>query len=143
MASPTKRSPPRVYRIILSVSDTDRAAEFYGTLLATEARHVGPDRVYLDCGPVILALVKTADGTSPEKGRSNFDNVYFATSELERVHERAKQLNCRMAGAIHDMPDQPLGEIVVRPWGERSFYVEDPFGNPLCFVDETTVFTGR
>jgi len=31
----------------------------------------------------------------------------------------------------------------VRPWGERSFYAHDPFGNPLCFVDATTIFTGK
>ena len=29
-----------------------------------------------------------------------------------------------------------------RPWGERSFYLRDPFGNPLCFVDAATLFTG-
>jgi hypothetical protein len=33
--------------------------------------------------------------------------------------------------------------MVVRPWGERSFYVKDPWGNGLCFVDEKTLFTGR
>ena len=36
-----------------------------------------------------------------------------------------------------------LGDITVKPWGERSFYVEDPWGNGICFVDETTRFTGR
>ena len=35
-----------------------------------------------------------------------------------------------------------MGAIVVRPWGERSFYAEDPTGNPLCFVDDRTLFTG-
>jgi hypothetical protein len=38
--------------------------------------------------------------------------------------------------------DAPGGGIVVRPWGERSFYVEDPWKNPLCFVEEETVYTG-
>jgi hypothetical protein len=33
-----------------------------------------------------------------------------------------------------------MGEIATRPWGQRSFYMRDPFGNPLCFVDETTIF---
>jgi uncharacterized glyoxalase superfamily protein PhnB len=33
--------------------------------------------------------------------------------------------------------------IETRPWGERSFYARDPFGNPICFVDEKTVFTGK
>jgi hypothetical protein len=35
------------------------------------------------------------------------------------------------------------GAIVRRPWGERSFYAVDPFGNKLCFVDRATLFTGR
>ena len=37
----------------------------------------------------------------------------------------------------------PLGQITQRPWGEESFYVNDPFGNPLCFVSRESVFTGR
>jgi hypothetical protein len=37
----------------------------------------------------------------------------------------------------------PAGEIVKRPWGERSFYAIDPTGNKLCFVDAATLFTGR
>lgn len=32
--------------------------------------------------------------------------------------------------------------IETQPWGERCFYAADPFGNKLCFVDRTTVFTG-
>jgi len=37
----------------------------------------------------------------------------------------------------------PMGQIAVRPWGEWSFYLSDPFGKPLCFVDAATLFTGR
>jgi hypothetical protein len=36
-----------------------------------------------------------------------------------------------------------MGQIATRPWGERSFYTQDPFGNPLCFVDSNTLFTGK
>ncbi len=25
---------------------------------------------------------------------------------------------------------------------ERSFYAQDPFGNKICFVDQSTLFTG-
>ncbi|MEV0398474.1 VOC family protein [Actinoallomurus sp. NPDC050550] len=38
--------------------------------------------------------------------------------------------------------DAPVGAIAVRPWGERSFYAQDPWGNPLCFVEEGTVYPG-
>ena len=37
----------------------------------------------------------------------------------------------------------PMGEIARRPWGERSFYLQDPFGNPLCVVDAGSIFTGK
>jgi len=48
-------------------------------------------------------------------------------------------LDCLAKGIVHG---EPAGGIVVRPWGERSFYVLDPYGNGLCFVDASTVFTG-
>jgi uncharacterized glyoxalase superfamily protein PhnB len=32
-------------------------------------------------------------------------------------------------------------EVEVQDWGERSFYLSDPFGNPLCFVEQGTEFT--
>jgi hypothetical protein len=31
--------------------------------------------------------------------------------------------------------------VIERPWGERSFYVTDPWGNELCFVKEGTLYT--
>ena len=56
------------------------------------------------------------------------------------MHARARGLGCLSRDDVHG---ESAGEIVKRPWGERSFYVEDPFGNGLCFVDERTLFTGR
>ena len=35
-----------------------------------------------------------------------------------------------------------MGQIARRPWGEVSFYLHDPSGNPLCFVDEQSVYRG-
>jgi hypothetical protein len=58
---------------------------------------------------------------------------------LEAVYERAKALQCLSSEEVHDAPG---GGIVVRPWGERSFYTEDPWKNPLCFVEEGTVYAG-
>ncbi len=34
-----------------------------------------------------------------------------------------------------------LSPIETQPWGERSFYCSDPFGNKLCFVADGTLFT--
>jgi hypothetical protein len=36
---------------------------------------------------------------------------------------------------------EPAGEVKKRPWGERSFYVTDPWGNELCFVEDGTLYT--
>jgi catechol 2,3-dioxygenase-like lactoylglutathione lyase family enzyme len=129
----------RIFRVIMPVADIERAARFYGTLLDQAGMRVSHGRHYLECGGVILALYDPrADGDSGEV-RPNFDHVYFAVSDLDAVHDRAKALG----GISEEVGDGnlPMGQIARRPWGERSFYTNDPFGNKLCFVDETTVFT--
>ena len=130
---------PPLFRIILQVSDLDRAAEFYSKLLGDEGRRIPrASRHYIDCGPVILALVDVTAGG--EEAKPLPDYIYFAVKNLESVHERAKALNCLSDEDVHG---SSAGDMVVRPWGERSFYVADPWGNGLCFVDDTTLFTGK
>ena len=65
--------------------------------------------------------------------------LYFTVNDLEAAYERARALQCLSREEIHDAPG---GDIVVRPWGERSFYAQDPWKNPLCFVEEGTVYAG-
>lgn len=130
---------PRLFRIILQVPDLDQAAEFYSKLLADKGRRIPrASRHYFDCGPVILALVDVAAGG--EKAKRLPDYIYFAVTNLEEVHARAHELNCLSTEDVHG---ESASEIVKRPWGELSFYVEDPWGNGLCFVDEKTLFTGK
>jgi predicted enzyme related to lactoylglutathione lyase len=130
---------PKLFRIILQVSDLDQAADFYSKLLDDPGRRIPrASRHYIDCGPVILALVDVAAGG--EEAKPLPDKIYFAVSDLEEVYARASDLGCLSTDDVHGAS---AGEIVVRPWGERSFYVYDPWGNGLCFVDEKTLFTGR
>jgi catechol 2,3-dioxygenase-like lactoylglutathione lyase family enzyme len=124
---------PRLYRVIVPVSDPEAAVAFYARLLGVAGRSVGGGRHYFDCGPVILAVL---DNQKPPIS----DYLYFAVADLEAVHARAQELGCLSGETIHG---KSAGEIGVRPWRERSFYAVDPFGNGLCFVDETTLFTGR
>jgi catechol-2,3-dioxygenase len=128
-----------LFRIILQVSDLDQAANFYSKLLDDSGRRIPrASRHYIDCGSVILALVDvTAGGEQPKPLP---DYIYFAVKDLEQVYDRARELNCLSTEDVHGAS---AGEIVVRPWGERSFYVADPWGNGLCFVDDQTLFTGR
>ena len=131
-----------LFRIFLQVDDLDKAEDFYGKLLGDRGRRIPRgSRHYIDCGPVILALVDvTGEGTIDTKPEQIPDYIYFSVANLESVHTRAKELNCLSDEDIHGAS---AGEIVKRPWGERSFYVHDPWGNGLCFVDENTLFTGK
>ena len=124
----------RLYRVILPVSDIDRAAAFYGQLFDQPGFRVSPGRHYFHCGGTILACFDPrADGDAFES-RANGEGVhyYFAVHDLEAVFARAKAAGCQ------ELED----DIETRPWGERSFYARDPFGNPICFVDEKSTFTG-
>lgn len=130
---------PRLFRIILQVDDLDRAEEFYSKLLGDSGRRIPyASRHYIDCGPVILALVDPS--IDDEKAQPLPDYIYFAVENIEEIYARAKELNCLANENVHGAAS---GEIVKRPWGELSFYASDPWGNGLCFVDSTTLFTGR
>jgi len=129
----------KLFRVILQVNDLEKAAEFYSKLLNDPGRRIPrASRHYIDCGPVILALVDPTAGGEAAKPLP--DKIYFAVGNLEQVYARARELGCLSTEDVHGAG---AGEIVVRPWGERSFYVHDPWGNGLCFVDDKTLFTGR
>jgi catechol 2,3-dioxygenase-like lactoylglutathione lyase family enzyme len=125
---------PRLFRVALEVGNGAKAAKFYERLLGVAARAVGGGRHYFDCGAVIVALVEV------EKPESAPENLYFAVSNLPAVHARARALRCLSKEKVHGEPGGAIGR---RPWGERSFYAVDRDGNPLCFVDEKKLFTGR
>lgn len=124
---------PNIFRIFAPVSNLETAIPFYQRLFDNESLIIRGGRHYFDCGGVILAVVEN-------KGAPIADHIYFSVPNLEAVFTRAKDLECLETGDVHG---EPAGEIIKRPWGERSFYVRDPFGNGLCFVDESTLFTGR
>ncbi len=128
-----------LFRLVVQVSDLDKAAEFYSQLLGDPGRRIPrASRHYIDCGPVILALVDvTAGGEEPKPLP---DYIYFAVGDLEQIHARATALGCLSTDDVHG---SSAGQMAVRPWGERSFYVADPWGNGLCFVDNQTLFTGK
>ena len=125
----------RLYRVILPVDDIAFAEEFYSVLLGDSGSRVSSGRHYFDCGGTILACYDPeADGDGRGSGWKRHPNqyFYFAVGDLDALFARAQHLKFR---AIDD-------RIAEMPWGERLFYGQDPFGNPICFVDERTLFTG-
>ena len=131
----------RLYRVILPVDSLDDAVRFYAALLDDAGMRISPGRHYFRCGEVTLAVYDPAADGDARTPRPNFDHVYFAVDDLEAVFARALRLGT-LSKEVGD-GGLPMGEIARRPWGERSFYVQDPFGNPLCFVDAASIFTGK
>jgi catechol 2,3-dioxygenase-like lactoylglutathione lyase family enzyme len=130
----------KLFRVIVPVADIDRAARFYRSVLDTEGERVSDGRHYFDCEGTILACFDPrADGDDVDAAPLP-DHLYLAVDDLEATHAR-----CEAAGAVFaagDVHGDAAGKIATRPWGERSFYIEDPFGNRLCFVDRETAYTG-
>jgi predicted enzyme related to lactoylglutathione lyase len=123
---------PKLYRVILPVSDIAQAERFYSNLLGIPGKRVSPGRHYFDCDGVILACFDPKADGDTFAARPNPDHIYFAVSDLDSAYQRAASAGCQWL--------EP--KIERRSWGERSFYAKDPFGNPICLVDEKTVFTG-
>ena len=122
----------KIFRVVIQVSDILRAQTFYSVLLGISGVRISPGRHYFDCDGVILACFDPrADGDDFD-AKPNPDDVYISTNELENVFERAKRLEVAT-----------ISEIEIQPWGERSFYLKDPFDNPICFVDSETSFIGK
>ena len=124
--------PLRLFRLNIEVGDIGRASEFYSALLGTEARMDRGSRCYVDAVGVDLQIVQVPDPHPAAKA------LYFATDDLDALHAKAEQLGCLSTDPVHGAAG---GEIAVRPWGERSFYCDDPWGNPLCFVQEGTLYS--
>lgn len=133
--------PAQLFRVILPVSDIDRAARFYEAVLGVRGTRISNGRHYFDCGGTILACFDPrADGEDYD-ARPNPEWLYFAVDDVNATYRA-----CRAAGATlstGDVHGAPAGEVALRPWGERSFYAQDPFGNKICFVDAATTYTGR
>ena len=131
----------RLYRVILPVDSLDDGVRFYAALLDDAGMRISPGRHYFRCGEVTLAVYDPAADGDARTPRPNFDHVYFAVDDLEAVFARAQRLGT-LSKEVGD-GGLPMGEIARRPWGERSFYLRDPFGNPLCVVDAASIFTGK
>ena len=131
----------RLFRIVAPVTDIDSAARFYEATFQTKGERVSPGRHYVKLGDVILACVDARAEADSKRPGPLTEHIYIAVDDLETAWERA-----RLAGAVYENLIEegagPLGVIETRPWGERSVYLKDPFGNPLCLVDARTVFTG-
>ena len=135
-AGKSKADVPSLFRINVEVGDLKEAAKFYGKLFGLEGRLQAGSRCYFTCGPVTLQVVDVSSAGKPHPAAKA---LYFTVNDLDALHARAKALKCLSKEEVHGASG---GDITVRPWGERSFYAEDRWGNPLCFVEAGTIYPG-
>ena len=129
-------STPKIFRVTVEVNNLEEGAAFYAKLLDTPGKRHPGARHYFNCGGVILAVLDVAaGGLQPVPGPKS---LYLATSDIQGAHARAKVLGALAKFQVHG---QPAADVIQRPWGEKSFYVTDPWGNELCFVQEGTLYT--
>lgn len=122
----------KLYRVIIPVSDIEKAVEFYSKLLNMTGQRVSPGRHYFNCDGTILACFDpNADGDLFMLG-PNPDHIYISVENLEDIYKTIQGLNSTLIKE----------SITLQPWGEKTLYIQDPFGNPICFVDEKTVLLG-
>ncbi len=128
---------PQMFRLNVEVGDLAASQSFYETLFGVQGRGQAGNRFYLNAGPVALQVVNVAAfGGTPHPAAKA---LYFTVADLDAIHARAAALSALSGELVHGLRG---GDISVKPWGERSFYANDPWGNQLCFVEAGTVYAG-
>lgn len=130
----TGQDVPQFFRLNIEVGDLAAAQSFYEVLLGLTGRVQPGSRFYMNAGPVALQVVQPQSPPHPAAKA-----LYFTVTDLDAIHARARALDALSSLPVHTMNG---GDISVKPWGERSFYANDPWGNPLCFVEAGTVYAG-
>jgi catechol 2,3-dioxygenase-like lactoylglutathione lyase family enzyme len=125
-----------LFRVTLEVSDLEAAAKLYAELFGVPGKRHPGARHYFDCGGVIVAVLDVSRGGIPPTPGPK--SMYFAVDDIAAVHARASALGILAPYLVHG---QPAAEVIARPWGERSFYTVDAWGNDLCFCENGTLYT--
>lgn len=80
-------TPPRLFRILLEVSDIASAVAFYSALLAIPGRPIFGGRHYFDCGEVIPGFVEVSSaGRRPQP--TQFGNLLCFVDDATLMTER-------------------------------------------------------
>ncbi len=124
---------PRLFRLNIEVGDLAAARRFYEELLGEPGRGQAGNRFYINAGAIVLQVVGVPAPHPAAKA------LYFSTAELDAIHARAAAAGALSQELVHGLKG---GDVSVKPWGERSFYANDPWGNPLCFVEAGTEYLG-
>jgi len=125
----------RLIRIVLPVSDIELAATFYFNVLGIPGKRIDKGMHFFKCGELALICYDPLpNGDKLGQGWMHHENQFtsFSVNNIEATFIR-----------ILNNPDAEVdSNIQENNLGEKLFYALDPFGNPICFIDEKTIFEG-
>jgi catechol 2,3-dioxygenase-like lactoylglutathione lyase family enzyme len=128
---------PELFRLNVEVGDIDAAAAFYGELLGAAGRVQAGARVLLPLrGGDVAGRRHLVRGNAAPGGEGAVLHGARPRRGL-RAREEA-----RLPVEGDPSTARRAARVSVRPWGERSFYAQDPWSNPLCFVEAGTIYAG-
>ena len=136
----------KLFRVILPVTDLDRAAVIYSDLVDTGGERVSPGRHYFNLGGVVLALYNAAsdgDGSVEPTRYQPGQYFYLAVADLEETLAKAQSSRnpehpapgFRAVGIAVGDPNRPGSSVcwIFRPQLPFSLYaVADRFGHQAC-----------
>jgi predicted enzyme related to lactoylglutathione lyase len=120
----------RLMRVLIRVPDVEAAAAFYEHVLDSKGRRISPGRHHIPLGDFELVCYDpAADGDLHDTAQGpSFWQLYVAVDDLDAALRRLRSRKGQV--------EQPIS---TKPWGERSFYAADPFGNRICLVDANSL----
>ncbi len=126
----------KLYRVILPVGNINEAEKFYSAVFGIPGQRISPGRHYFDLEGTILACYdpkEDGDDDNPTWKHHFNQYIYISSDNLDDTFDIIRK----------QQPKRIDEEIRTMPWGERMFYANDPWGNPICFVDSATLFKGH
>ncbi len=119
----------KLYRVVIPVQNLDKAISFYKDFLKLEGKRVSQGKYEFNCGGTLLTCYDAVADGEKLTFRPNPDHIYLGTTDVEKSFQLANSLPCLRIDET----------IEILATGERCFFFVDPFGNPICVADETTM----
>jgi predicted enzyme related to lactoylglutathione lyase len=124
----------RLHRVIVPVNDIEKAATFYAQIFGHTGERMSAGRHFFDVGgPIVACYDSVAEGDDAGSAWKHHPNQYLYFAVFDLYGTKA---------TFEDAGGTVTKDIEQMPWGEMLFHGVDPFGNPICFVDETTLHVG-
>jgi len=117
---PTMAGVGRLWGATLTVSDLDRAVDFYGRLLGLQLKYRFGDYAGFDCCGLEVGL-KTWGGLEPP--REGEPRLEFLVDDVDSLCEELAREGVKVVEGPKDVR-----------WGARVAVVEDPDGNRVALI---------